>query len=129
MTTYQRTLAMYQAGNKAAAFRLYTQDTTSVGANFQKFCEGMDKILKRGNINPTEAMVTYTNNRIANWYKNAKLDYGVEGSGKCRVEGNNFIVEFVENGISDVWQMAFYPEYIEENTKDYFYNCWCEGTK
>jgi hypothetical protein len=126
MTTYQRTLAIYQTGNKAAAYRLYTQDITNVGASFKAFCEGMDKILVRKEISPTDAMISYTNNRIANWYTNAKLDYGVIGKGTCKVEGNSFIVNYTENGEEKVWEMPFYPEYVTENKISYFFDCWME---
>lgn len=74
----------------------------------------------------TQAIEKYTDNKIANWYKNAKEDYNVIGEGKTIIENNIITVNYKENGVSKVWSMAFYPEYVIENGLDYFYNVWME---
>ena len=71
-------------------------------------------------------LIEYTNNRIANWYYNAKLDYGVIGSGKVRFTEDTVIVDYIENGESKTWSMAFHPEYLKEQKIDYVFNCWME---
>ncbi len=76
----------------------------------------------------TQTVIERTNNRIGAWYINAKKDFNVVGSGTCKIEGNEFIVNFIENGVSKEWKMAFYPEYLE-NGVDYLFNCWAEGAK
>lgn len=74
-------------------------------------------------------LINYTNSKLNNWYNNAKLDYGVIGSATCKISGNKFIVNFIEDGEAKEWSMAFYPEYVEENGMDYFYNVWMEEAK
>ena len=71
-------------------------------------------------------LINYTNERLANWYNNAKLDYNVTGSGVARIEENEFIIDYVENGISKTWKMCFYMEYLTELKIDYFFNVWSE---
>ena len=69
-------------------------------------------------------LINYTNERLNNWYKNAKQDFNVVGSATCKIEGNGFIVNYTENGVSKTWSMAFYPEYVSENGLNYFFDCW-----
>ena len=73
----------------------------------------------------TTEMIDYTNAKLANWYKNAKIDYSIEGSATCRVEGDEFIVDYVENGDKATWTMFFHVDYLT-NGKDYFFNVWSE---
>ena len=72
-------------------------------------------------------MIEYTNDRILNWYRNAKREYGVIGAGKAHYNKGNdsVVIEYTENGISSTWEMAFYPEYLS-NGKDWVFNCWSE---
>ena len=74
-----------------------------------------------------QTMIVYTDDRISTWYANAKQDYGVIGSGKVHynAEENSVVVEYTENGVSNKWDMAFYPEYLE-NGIDWVFNCWSE---
>lgn len=73
----------------------------------------------------TQQMIDYTNVRLNKWYANAKLDYNITGSATCRVEGDLFIVDYTENGVSASWSMGFYEEHLG-NGKDYFFNVWSE---
>jgi hypothetical protein len=73
-----------------------------------------------------KTLIEYTNNRIANWYYNAKKDYGVIGHGKVRFTEDSVIVDYVENGKEKTWSMAFYPEYLKEQKIDWVFNCWME---
>jgi hypothetical protein len=73
-----------------------------------------------------KAVTDYTNNKIANWYLNAKKEYGVIGSGKVRFTSDSVIVDYTENGEDKSWSMAFYPEYLKDHKIDYIFNCWSE---
>ena len=74
-----------------------------------------------------QAMINNTNERINNWYANVKEEYGVKGSGSAHYskEENKVVVEYVENGVQNTWEMAFYPEYME-NGLNWVFNCWSE---
>ena len=73
----------------------------------------------------TTEMINYTNAKLANWYRNAKIDYNIEGSAICRIEGDEFIVDYIENGVKATWKMFFHVDYLS-NGKDYFFNVWSE---
>ena len=74
-------------------------------------------------------LINYTNTKFNNWYNNVKLDYGVIGSATCKIEDNNFVVEYTEDGSSKTWSMAFYTEYVLDNGMDYFFNVWAEDAR
>lgn len=74
----------------------------------------------------TTQVENFTKNKLNNWYKNAKLDFGIIGSATCKIEGNKIIINYIENGISKNWEMAFYPEYVLDNGLSYFFNVWME---
>lgn len=74
----------------------------------------------------TTQIENYTNNKLNNWYKNAKLDFNVYGSGTTKIEKNEIKINYTENGVSKIWSMAFYPEYATENGLGYFFNVWAE---
>ena len=73
-----------------------------------------------------KAIINYTNERLQNWYYNAKKDYGVIGSGSVRFTDDSVIVDYIENGEKKEWSMAFYPEYLKDEKIDYVFNCWSE---
>jgi len=79
-------------------------------------------------LNQIHEMINYTNQRIGSWYVNAKKDFGVKGSGKAHYskENNEVVVEYTENGVQSTWKMAYYPEYIKEQSINWVYNCWSE---
>lgn len=68
----------------------------------------------------------FTNNKLNNWYENAKLDFNITGSGNCKVEGDVIKIDYIEEGVSKNWSMPFYPEYVKENGLGYFFNVWME---
>ena len=75
----------------------------------------------------TQNAINYTQEKITAWYKDAKKDYNVNGSGTAhynKVE-NEVVVEYIEDGVQKTWSMAFYPEYLE-NGIDWIFNCWSE---
>jgi hypothetical protein len=75
------------------------------------------------------ALIDYTNTRLKGWYYNALLDYGVRGEGKARIEGDKFIIDFVENGEAKIWSCFFSAEYLYTQEIDYFFNVWMEEAK
>jgi hypothetical protein len=74
----------------------------------------------------TTQIENFTNNKLANYYKNAKLDYNVVGSATTKIEDNKITIKCTENGVDKVWSMAFYKEYVLDNGLDYFFNVWME---
>ena len=66
--------------------------------------------------------VGYTNDKLIGWYESAKHYYGVIGSGKARIEGDMFIIDYVENGVEKTWSFGIW-EGVEI---DYYYNVWME---
>jgi hypothetical protein len=70
-------------------------------------------------------LINITNEKLNNWYKNAKIDYNVIGSGFLTIENNTATINFTENGVSKTWSMPFYPEYAEFGN-DYIFNVWME---
>jgi hypothetical protein len=74
-------------------------------------------------------LANYTNSRIENWYRNAKLDYGVTGHGKVRFGENEVFIDYTENGVEKTWSMAFYPEYILNNGISYIFDVWMDEAR
>lgn len=70
------------------------------------------------------AHIQTTNAKLIGWYRNAKLDYGVIGSAKARIDGNMFVIDYTENGVEKTWSMQFWAE--ERYDFDYFYDVWME---
>jgi len=72
-------------------------------------------------------VINYTNEKISNWYTSVKKEYNVIGAGFAHYnkENDSVVVEYTENGIQETWEMAFYPEYLE-NGVDWVFNCWSE---
>lgn len=75
-----------------------------------------------------EFLINYTNQKIKNWYKNAKIDYDVNGHGKTSysAEKKEISVAYVEDGEKKTWSMPFYPEYLT-NDINWVFNCWSEA--
>jgi hypothetical protein len=73
-----------------------------------------------------ENLIKHTNNRISEWYANAKKEYGVIGSGKVEFTDDSAIVKYVENGQKKTWSMPFYPEYLKTQKIDWVFSCWAE---
>lgn len=98
-----------------------------------KYYNNMKSLKQRLNENFNESvklktipeLIRHTDNKLKGWYKLAKEDYGVVGSGKTRVKGDEIFIDYVENGKKRVWSMAFHIEYLEYGA-DYFYNVWME---
>ena len=84
--------------------------------------------LKQNDMNTTtqlQALVNYTNQRLANWYLNAKEDYGVIGSANASYseEHEAIIITATENGQNlEDCKVA----YVLNEAKDYAFNVWLE---
>lgn len=67
------------------------------------------------------------NELLENWYKTAKDDYGVEGSGRASLDESGSIrIDFSENGSTGTWLST--PYWMEEdNAAKWVFDCWCES--
>ena len=73
-----------------------------------------------------QTIVEYTNSRLQNWYKNAKLDYGVEGSALAvySPEHESIIITAIEDGQPlEVCKVS----YVLQESRDYAFNVWSES--
>lgn len=70
------------------------------------------------------AHIQTTNMKLIGWYKDAKIDFGVIGSATARIDGNKFVIDYIEDGVKKTWSMRFWTE--ERYDFDYFYNVWME---
>jgi len=79
-------------------------------------------------LNKINMLIAHTNMRLVGWYENAKLDYNVDGVGSTKVDldNNEIIIDYTENGVEKTWSVAFYVEYLESESINYFYNVWME---
>ncbi len=68
--------------------------------------------------------IEFTDKKLKSWYKNAKKDYGVVGSGKASIKDDEFTIKYVENGNSKEWSIGYFPSNREE--LDFYYNVWTE---
>ena len=71
-------------------------------------------------------IINFTNSKLENYYKNAKIDFNINGSAITTIEGGLITIECTEDGFTSFWSTAFYLEYAENNL-DYFFNIWSEG--
>ena len=74
-------------------------------------------------------VIQATNAKLNNWYATAKRDYNVEGSGVASIKGNTITVDYSEDGTTKTWSMSYYPEYVEDNGFNYFFNVWAEQAR
>ena len=74
-----------------------------------------------------EKVVTYTNARLLNWYKNAKLDFNVEGSANAKFNEieKTIEIEYTENGINK----KYVERYWLDESIDYTFNVWSENAE
>ena len=82
----------------------------------------------KNTIKSIENLIEYTNTEIVRWYKDVKQEFGVIGFGSCRYDDaqNSIIVDYVEDGVFNTWEMAFYPEYLKEQKISWVFDCWIE---
>ena len=71
-----------------------------------------------------EQIITYTDNRLKTWYKNAKIDYGVKGIGKTfyDAKNNTINIKYKEDGKSLQWKQG----YDAESPIDQYFDIWME---
>ena len=67
--------------------------------------------------------VGYTNDKLKVWYRSAKEYYGVTGSGKARIEGDLFIIDYIEDGVKKTWSYGYWGD---EFDIAFYYNVWME---
>lgn len=69
-----------------------------------------------------QQVIDYTNFKLQDWYKNVKIDYGVDGKGRCTYENNNVVINYTEDGVEKQWQYGFYSD----ERKEFYFNVWME---
>ena len=69
-------------------------------------------------------LINYTNERLANWYKSVKTNYGVDGTATAEIKGNEFIVNYVEDGVEAAWSSCYYVEYLKDLDIGYYFDNW-----
>lgn len=76
------------------------------------------------NVEKAQAIVDYTNMKLAHWYKYAKEDYGVDGNGVCwyNAETDQIIIDWVENGVRNQYTNTYWDDIV--GGLDYNYNIW-----
>lgn len=81
--------------------------------------EGVDLTKK------AKAVIKHTDRKLVGWYKNVKIDYGVDGKGKTSYDPKTeeIVINYEENGKKDEFRM---PYWYEESDLDYVYNVWME---
>lgn len=72
-----------------------------------------------------EKIQLYTQERINNWYKNAKIDYGVVGWGEVSIDKDIARIKFSENNKIKVFEEK--TLYLKEESIDYLFNIWSES--
>lgn len=68
----------------------------------------------------------YLENKINNsWYRNAKIDYNINGRfiSAEEVDNNHLLVKWIEDGETDEMLIGWYKDYTNEQ----LYNIWMEG--
>lgn len=75
--------------------------------------------------NDLELIVRVTQRRLNEWYKNAEIDYKILGGAIVFVQDNNIVIESVDNGIKNIFEMNIQELDGEEN--EYLFNVWMEG--
>lgn len=66
----------------------------------------------------------YLKDRITTWYKNAKLDYNVNGHFvNAKVMGEVLTIDWVEENKPKSMEIAYYHDY----TLEQLYNIWMEN--
>jgi len=69
-----------------------------------------------------QTIIDSTNQKLSQWYDNARRDYGVDGSATCKYENNLIIIDYIEDGEEKQFSYGYYPE----EKKDYYFNVWME---
>lgn len=65
-------------------------------------------------------VLKYTNERLSNWYENAKIDYNVNGSAKATFENDKIVIKAIEEEKEMHFEMNIYGD--EE--VGYFFDVW-----
>lgn len=70
-------------------------------------------------------IINHTNRSLANWYVNAKADFGLEGNGNCTFDAvtNEFVINYTEDGVNCIWKHKMQEGY----QIDTIFNIWMES--
>ncbi len=72
----------------------------------------------------TSRIEQYTNARLAQWYRNAKLEYNVDGSGIAKYDKKNdeITISYTENNNTKEFKL----KYLQGQPIDWAFNVWAE---
>lgn len=73
------------------------------------------------NTTTTEQVISYTNERLKNWYTEAK-EYGVNGGAIAFLNNDELVIDYSENGVN----ARFVLNHWENESIDYVFNVWSE---
>ena len=78
------------------------------------------------NVEKSQAIVDYTNMRLANWYENVWDEYGVNGSGVCsyNAETDQIIIDWVEDGERHQYTNTYWDDIV--GGLEHNFNIWME---
>ena len=81
-------------------------------------------LLTKQNPLNVETLRDYLKHKITNWYRNAKLDYDVNGRFKnIKTCGEHLVIVWEEEGKEQELEIVYYNDY----TLEQLYNIWMEG--
>lgn len=69
-------------------------------------------------------VVKYTQDRVNTWYKNAKIDYNVDGNAYVTENETHVSILFTENDVTDTYSVDKVT--LAEEDIDYLFNTWSE---
>lgn len=70
-------------------------------------------------------IISHTNARLGDWYRNAKKDHGVVGKAVCYHDPKLDAIKI--DTIEDGKKMSFTNEFWEDQAIEYSYNIWMEN--
>ena len=79
--------------------------------------------------NINHKVINFTNNKLINWYKEAKTNHNVIGSATTSIEGDEVKIAYTENGVAKTWSMSFYTEYVIDNGLSFIFDVWAEEAR
>lgn len=71
----------------------------------------------------TQIVINFTNAKLKTWYKNAKIDFNVNGSANTSFDSNTneYVIDYIENDVKAQFRLNIYDEKV-----DYLFNAWMQ---
>ena len=68
-----------------------------------------------------QQVINHTNERLSNWYKEAK-EYGINGGAIAFLHNSQIVIDYSENGVN----ARFILDQWQNESIDYVFNVWSE---